>query len=68
MSKSTDAAQAAKPKLVKVKLIKDHKHAGEQKKAGDEINVTEPDRDFLEKREVIEKTTAAAAADAAGAQ
>jgi hypothetical protein len=66
VSKTVDAAQAAKPKLVRVKLIKDHIHAGEKKKPGDTIEVSEPDRAFLEKREVIEKTTAAA--DAASAQ
>lgn len=41
------------PKLVEVTLAKPHKHAGEQKAAGDKIKVTEPERDWLADNQII---------------
>jgi len=41
-------------KTIKVTLLKAHKHAGKDYKAGAKIDVTEPTRDWLLGRGVIE--------------
>lgn len=45
--------QKQEHKLVSVTLTKDHTHAGEKKKAGEKIKVTEPERDWLVAAQVI---------------
>lgn len=68
MSKPTDTAvkPAAKAELFKEKLIKAHTHRGEQLQAGQPIELTAPEREFLRGKGVIATpTTADAAAPAA---
>ena len=40
-------------RLVEVTLAKPHKHAGEEKATGEKIKVTEPERDWLASRGII---------------
>lgn len=55
MSKTTEATKpAAKPQLFKVKLLKAHTHAGAPKNAGEMIEVTGPEREFLRGVGVVE--------------
>lgn len=45
--------QKQEQKRVEVTLIKPHTHAGEKKKAGDKIKVTEQEREWLVSAQVI---------------
>lgn len=45
--------QKQEQKVVEVTLAKGHTHAGDKKKAGDKIKVTEPERDWLVSAQVI---------------
>lgn len=66
MSKTTEATKpAAKPQLFKVKLLKAHTHAGAPKNAGDPIEVTGPEREFLRAVGVVANDEAEGSAPAA---
>ena len=45
--------QPGKPNTVKVTLKKWHTHAGKRYEAGEQIEVTEPERAWLKAREII---------------
>ncbi|MGE4404485.1 DUF7210 family protein [Pseudomonas sp.] len=66
MSKTTEAAKpAAKPELFKVTLLKAHTHAGKPLAAGDSIDVTGPEREFLRAVGVVANDQAEGTAPAA---
>lgn len=50
---SNETQKTPKPKQVEVVLAKKHEHAGKQYKAGDKIQVTEPERDWLKKHGIV---------------
>ena len=61
---NTPAKPAAKAELFEVTLVKPHTHAGEPEPAGAKINVSGPERAFLESVGVINKAAEGATAPA----
>lgn len=50
--------QPDKPNTTKVTLKKWHTHSGKRYEAGEQIDVTEPERAWLETREIIARRSA----------